>query len=101
MKTTKRSAAVKRLAKATKSKTSIAYKVASDLLLGTKYTYLINGDVIRPAYTLGTGRFLALHDHTEEIQQLLSACGIDTVLSNDAPRGGVTGTKLTITTKII
>lgn len=102
MKTTTKSAAAKRLVKLNVSKSSIAYKVVAELLElenATK-TYKIFGKTIRPVHTSGSGRFTNNMDYTQEIKSLLSKIGIDTLLSNDSPRGGLTGNLLTITTKI-
>lgn len=101
MKTTTKLAAAKRLAKSGVSKTSIAYKVATELVIdGAKSTYMINGNKIRPVYTSGSGRFCSNQDHTTAIKSLLLSIGIDTEFSNDSKRGGLTGNLLTITTKI-
>jgi hypothetical protein len=98
MKTTTKAIATKKLAKLEINKTTVAYKVALDILTGTRNTYLVYGDKIRPVYTSGKGRFCSNQDHTKEIQLLLSTLGIETILTNDSQRGGLTGNLLTITT---
>lgn len=74
------------------SKTSIAYKSVRSVIEGSK--------AIRPCYTSGRGRFTSNQDHTTEVTSLLSKIGIEFTLTNDAPRGSVTGNLITITTKI-
>jgi len=101
MKSTKVSAASKRLSKLSVSKTSIAYQVVTDLLNGTNKSSKIYDNTIRPVHTSGSGRFTSNMDYTNNIQKLLKNIGIDTVLTNDSPRGGLTGNVLTITTKLV
>jgi len=102
MKTTTKIAAAKRLAKLTVSKSSIAYKVVAELLElpNAAKTYKVYGNTIRPVHTSGSGRFTSNMDYTNDIKSLLSSIGIDSVLSNDSVRGGLTGNLLTITTKL-
>lgn len=92
----------KRLAKKfTGSKSAIAYKVVQDLVEGTKNTYLVReGNVIRPVYTSGSGRFASNQDHTYAISNLLDLIGVKYESGNDAPRGGLTGTFIKVITKI-
>jgi hypothetical protein len=102
MKTTTKTAAANRLAKTTVSKSSIAYKVVAELLQlpnATK-TYKVFGNIIRPVHTSGSGRFTSNMDYTKDIQSLLASIGIETILGNDAPKGGLTGNYLEIITKI-
>ena len=101
MKSTKVTAAQKRLTKVSVNKSSIAYQVVMDCLNGTKKTYKVYGNIIRPVHTSGSGRNTTNMDYTNDIKSLLSKIGIDTVLTNDSPRGGLTGNLLTIITKII
>ena len=74
------------------SKTSIVYRFAQDIISGAKS--------IRPCYTSGSGRFTSNQDHTESLKMLLNKLGIEYTLTNDSPRGGLTGNLITITTKI-
>lgn len=55
---------------------------------------------IRPAYTNGSGKYTSNQDHTSQTCKILKELGIEFVLTNDAPRGSVTGNLITITTKI-
>lgn len=102
MKNTTKIIAAKKLSKLSISKTSIAYQVAAELLEieGAKKTYKIFGNTIRPVHTSGSGRFTSNLDYTIDIKNLLTSIGIDTVLSNDSKRGGLTGNLLTIKTKL-
>jgi hypothetical protein len=101
MKTTTKAIAAKKLAKLNESKTSIAYKVAAELLgISDKKTYMINDNVISTCYTSGSGRFCSNQDHTDSIKNLLSKIGINTTFNNISPRGGLTGNRLTIVTKL-
>jgi hypothetical protein len=100
MKTTTKIIAAKKLAKSTVSKSSIAYQVAFDIVNNTNKSYKLKNNTIRPVHTSGLGRFTSNLDYTKDIQLLLSSIGIDTVLTNDSPRGGLTGNLLTITTKL-
>ena len=103
MKTTKKASAAKRLQKLIICKKRVDYKVAAELLQipNFKRTGLINGDIIRPVYTSGSGRYTSNMDYTQQIQILLKSLGIDTKLENDSLRGGLTGNKLIILTKIL
>lgn len=73
------------------SKSSIAYKVAKDVINSTNSSYLIKNGLIRPAYISGSGRFIKLNDHTEAIKKILTLLSIKFTSGNDAPRGGKTG----------
>jgi hypothetical protein len=99
MKSTTKIIAAKKLAKSTVSKTSIAYQIAFDIVNDTNKSYKVRGNEIRPVHTSGSGRFTSNLDYTNATKSLLSEIGIDTVLTNDSPRGGLTGNLLTITTK--
>ena len=101
MKSTKKTAAEKRLTKVSVGKNSIPYRVVMDVLNGTNKTYKVYGNTIKPVHTSGKGRFTTNLNYTNQIRYLLSKIGIDTVLTNDSPRGGLTGNLLTITTKLI
>ena len=102
MKSTTKQIAAKKLAKLPVIKTSIAYQVAAELLElpNAKKSYKIFGNTIRPVHTSGSGRFTSNQDHTKAIADLLFSIGIDTVLSNTSPKGGLTGNLLTIVTKL-
>lgn len=104
MKTLSKTNGLKKLARLPISKSTIAYKVVSELLgnqIGKYSTCMIeNGNKIRPVYTSGSGRFCSNQDHTFAIKHTLTAIGIEFTFSNDAPKGGLTGNLITITTKI-
>lgn len=73
-------------------KNSKAYSFAMRVILGEK--------AIRPAYTLGKGRYCTIQDHTAATIAILEKLGIDSFLTNDSPRGGLAGNLLTINTII-
>lgn len=58
---------------------------------------LVPTNIIRPAYYSSRGRFTTLQDHTADMQAILKAAGIKYTLTNDAPRGSVTGNIITLT----
>lgn len=74
------------------NKQSKAYKYAMRVIMGEK--------AIRPAYTLGRGRYSTIQDHTSATIVILEKLGIESILTNDSPRGGLAGNLLTITTII-
>ena len=73
-------------------KQSKAYSYALHVIMGEQK--------IRPAYTSGKGRFCTIQDHTAATMSILEKLGIDSILTNDSPRGGLAGNLLTITTII-
>ena len=73
-------------------KNSKAYKFAMRVIMGEK--------AIRPAYTLGSGRYCTNQDHTAATISILEKLGIDSSSTNDSPRGGLAGNLLTINTII-
>ena len=73
-------------------KNSKAYSFAKRVIMGEKS--------IRPAYTLGSGRYCTIQDHTAATIAILDKLGIDYVLTNDSPRDGLAGNLLTINTII-
>ena len=92
MKTLTKKSAEAKLLKLTVSKSSIAYKLVKQVVEGAKE--------IRPVHINGSWGFRSNQDHTVNTTTLLDLMGIEYVLSNDSPRGGLTGTLITITTKI-
>lgn len=103
MKTLSKSNGLKKLAQAPVSKNTFSYKVVSELLgvqTGKYPTYAVNGNKIRPVHTSGRGRFCSNLDYTQQVIQLLNSLGIEYTFTNDAPKGGLTGNLITITTKI-
>lgn len=78
------------------NKTSSAYKLIIEWLNDCD-----NDKVIRPCWTSGRGRFCKNLDYTVNVKFLLNSLGISYVCGNDAPRGGLYGTFIKITTKII
>ncbi len=95
----KKKTARKRLEKTGCSKNSIAYKVITDVIEGKNETGLIQGGVIRPCYTSGSGRFTSNQDHTDLVVHCLNKMNVKFTLGNDAPRGGATGRWIEIKTK--
>ena len=90
-----------RLLKSNVNKTSVAYKIIKELigLYGNK-TYHIFGDIIRPCYTSGSGRFTSNQDHTDAVCNLLDELKVKYEFGNDAPRGSATGNWIKILTNI-
>jgi len=102
MKSTTKLIAAKKLSKLNVSKTSIAYQVAAEILElpNFKKTYKVFGNEINTCHTSGSGRFTSNLDYTKDIESLLFSLGIETKFSNISPREGLTGNRLTITTKL-
>jgi hypothetical protein len=92
MKTASTTTLTKKLTKLNPTKNLIAYKMVKEVINGESF--------IRPCYTLGSGRFISYHDHSQPIEAILKEIGIEYVSGNDAPRGGLTGKFIQITTKI-
>jgi len=92
MKTASTTTLTKKLTKLNPTKNSIAYKIIKEVINGKSF--------IRPCYTLGSGRFISYHDHSQSIEAILKEIGVEYVVGNDAPRGGLTGKFIQITTKI-
>ena len=104
MKSTTKSAALKRLVKSSAAKNSVAYRIVCDLIEGTNREYRINrtahGTIIRANYTSGSGRYTTNMEHSEAVARLLTEIGIEFEQGNDSPRGGKTGAFIKVTTKI-
>ena len=67
------------------------------------YKLLSNWDgkgIIRPCWYNGSGRFTTVQNHTYFIKKILGEMKVKFVCDNDAPRNGVHGTYIKITTKI-
>ena len=98
MKTSKATSVVKRIEKlvANKelSKNSLVYTWLMKMTAGEKE--------FRPVFTQGsTWRHSSLVDKTNELQTALRKLNISFATTNDAPRGGKTGARIDILTKII
>ena len=88
-------ARLERLAKEKQvNKSSAAYKLIIEWLDDCD-----NDKVIRPCWTSGRGRFCKNLDYTNNVKCLLDSLGIRYVYDNDAPRGGLYGNFIEITTK--
>lgn len=74
------------------SKKSIAYKKVVEVLNGAKE--------IRPVKVMGSGRYVSYKDDTFTISSVLGKLGIIFNITNDAPRGGLSGNLITILTEI-
>ena len=97
MKTTTASVLAKKIEKlvATKelSKNSIVYYWLNAMTQGEK--------VFRPVYTQGSSwKHSSLIDKSNELTSVLKKLKIDYSTTNDAPRGGKTGFRLDVLTKI-
>lgn len=82
------------------SKNAQAYRIVTDLINETPKTYRIYGNVIRPCYTSGSGRFTSNMNHTSEVARILDLIGVKYTQGNDSPRGGECGAWIKILTKI-
>jgi hypothetical protein len=82
----------KKLAKLNPTKNTVAYKFVQEVIAGKTF--------IRPCYTLGSGKRTTNHDHSLPTEAILKAIGVEFITGNDAPRGGLTGKFIRITTKI-
>lgn len=97
MKTSKATSVVKRIEKlvANKelSKNSLVYSWLARMVAGEKE--------FRPVFTQGTTwRHSSLVDKTGELETVLRKLNISFATTNDAPRGGKTGVRVDILTKI-
>lgn len=93
MKTTTINSLKKRIQKANINKTTIVYGWVNEILTGKKE--------FRPVYSQGSSwKHSTLFDRTREFSATLDILKLEYKIINDAPRGGKTGVKLTIITKI-
>jgi hypothetical protein len=83
------------------NKGSKGYQLALSLMTGNPYHSWETR--IRTCWTSGTGRFCKNLDYTEDTIAVLRFAGlrngIDFELKNDAPRGGLTGNYIELTSK--
>lgn len=106
MKTLSKSNGLKKLEKLVNSKRETKFGVFKDYNKSQKSYKFVKQVIetgektIKPAYTSGSGRYTSNQDHTAHTCKMLNELGIEFILSNDAPRGSVTGNLITITTKI-
>jgi hypothetical protein len=98
MKTTKSSALTKRIDKLVASK-----QLRKGSILLQWLRLITEGEtVFRPVYSQGsTWKHSSLIDKRGELIEALQRLKLEYIASNDAPRGGQTGEKIQITTKII
>lgn len=97
MKTTKASVLAKKIEKlvATKelNKNSLVYGWISNMKSGEEF---------RPVFTQGsTWKHSSLVDKTYELETVLRKLGVSFLTTNDAPRGGKTGVRIDVLTKIL
>lgn len=97
MKTTKQTSLLKRVQKLVDSKSlsksTLVYGWVNEIANGVKE--------FRPVFTRGSGRFVSLKDKSLEFESVLKILGIEFISLNDAPRGGKTGYRIDILTKVI
>lgn len=97
MKTTKSTSLAKRIQKLVSSKelnkTSLVYGWVNQI---------VNGETeFRPVFTQGsTWKHSSLVDKTNELETILRKLKLSFSTSNDAPRGGKTGVRIDILTKV-
>lgn len=68
---------------------------------------LTTGEVIRPCWTSGRGRYTSNQDYTFDVRFVLQNAGLkcdhaesdDFIIGNDAPKGGKTGNYIKLTAK--
>ena len=98
MKTTKASVLAKKIEKMGNDK----FISKNSLVYGWVKSITNENKTFRPVFTQGsTWKHSSLVDKTRELQVALGFLGLDFVTSNDAPRGGKTGVRIDITTKIL
>jgi hypothetical protein len=73
-------------------KGTVAYRMVNNAIA--------TGELIRPCYTSGSGRFTTNLDYTSDVIRLLTNLGLKYADGNDAPRGGKPGNWIKIITKI-
>lgn len=92
MKTTTQQAAINRLNKVANKSTKAYQMILAAIENKSK--------VIRPVYTLGSGKYVSNQNHTAICTSYLKSIGIEYYIGNDAPRGGEIGTFIKLVTKI-
>jgi len=97
MKTTKQTVLAKKIEKLVElkelSKNSLVYKWVSNMKSKEEF---------RPVFTQGsTWKHSSLIDKTHELETILTKLNISFSTTNDAPKGGKTGIRIDILTKII
>jgi len=97
MKTTKNTVLAKKIEKATKAKQLSKGSLVYGWLLN-----IVNGQTeFRPVFTQGsTWKHSSLVDKAREMETALRLLGLSFSTTNDAPRGGKTGVRIDILTKI-
>jgi hypothetical protein len=98
MKTTKRSALTKRIDKLVASK-----QLRKGTIVLEWIKLIAEGQtVVRPVYSQGsTWKYSSLINKRRELIEALELLKLEYLDKNDAPKGGQTGRKIQITTKII
>lgn len=98
MKTTKNTVLAKKVQRLVDSKTiskkSLVYGWIQEIIKGETY--------FRPVFSQGsTWKHSTLVDKTREFETILKALNLSYKVSNDAPRGGKTGARIDINTRVI
>lgn len=98
MKTTKATVLAKKIEKMGNDK----YISKNSLVYGWIKSISNENKTFRPVFTQGsTWKHSSLVDKTTELQLALRHLGLDFTITNDAPRGGKTGLRIDVTTKIL
>ena len=101
MRTSKRSAAEKRLNALTVRSETNAYPLSKSSNVYKLAVSAVNGEkVLRPCHIHGRGRFCSNIDCTDRLAVVLEKIGFEFEKGNDGPRGGLTGNFIKVTTKI-
>jgi len=98
MKTTKKSVLVKKINKLVETKELNK----NSLVFGWIFSIVQGEKEFRPVFTQGsTWKHSSLVDKTREFETILRKLNISFSTTNDAPRGGKTGVRIDILTKIL
>lgn len=85
------------------SKATKGYEFTKTLLSGEKQYQLYPIGLIRTCHTSGSGRFTKNMDYTQDTVYVLKMAGLkeglDFIVGNDSPRGGLTGNFIKLTSK--
>lgn len=63
--------------------------------------FLADGQIIRPCFYSGTGKYCKIMEHTSAVKMILELAGVQYEHGNDAPRGGRIGDFIKVTSEIV
>lgn len=97
MKTTKNTVLVKRIEKLVLNK-----ELSKNSLVYAWVSKMKSGEEFRPVFSQGSSwKHSSLVDKTNELEVVLRKLNISFLTTNDAPRGGKTGIRIDVLTKIL